>query len=234
MYKDKTICVIIPAYNEELLITRTITTIPEFVDYIVVVDDGSKDKTVEKVKKCQKKDKRVQLFQHEKNMGAGSCAVTAYKKGYETGADIVVLMDGDAQMNPDDLDRIIDPVADGEAEYSKGNRFVIPIWKYFGNIVLSWLTRLLTGYKINDCQGNYAAIDRETLKKLNVDNLYHDYGFVNDILYKLSRLGARVKDVTTTPIYGIGEVTGITLKKQVPRISWLFIRMFWRKINGRS
>jgi len=133
-------------------------------------------------------------------------------------------------MDPDDLDRILDPVVEGKAEYSKGNRFIIPIWKYLGNIFLSFLTRLLTGYKISDCQGNYSAIDRQTLMRINLDKIFHDYGFPNDLLFKLSRIKARVQDVPTTPIYGIGEVTGIKLKKVVPRISWLFMRLFFKKV----
>jgi len=234
-YREKTIAVVIPAYNEEKLIRRTINTLPDFVDRVIVVDDCSTDRTNDIVRYMALDYPKgyIDLIEHTRNRGPGAAAKTGYIEAIKKGCDIICLMDGDAQMDPNDLDRIIDPVIDGDADYSKGNRFVIPIWKYFGNVILSWMTRVLTGYKISDCQGNYSAISLRALKNIGIRDIYDDYGFPNDILCRLSEHGFRVKDVNTNPIYGIGEVTGIKLHRVIPRISLLFARLFYRKLTGR-
>lgn len=234
MYRKKSIAVVVPAYNESKLIRRTIETVPDFVDKIIVVDDCSTDSTNRIIENCMYDNDKLKLITHARNMGPGAAAKTGYRYALDKGFDVICLMDGDAQMDPADLNRIIDPVINGEADYSKGNRFVIPIWKYFGNVVLSFMTRVLTGYKISDCQGNYSAMSKDAMGSIGIDDVYDGYGFPNDILCRLSMAGRQVQDVNTNPIYGIGEVTGITLREVVPRISWLFARLFYRKMVRRT
>lgn len=227
MYKNKTVAVVIPAYNEESLIVKTITTIPDFVDKIIVVDDCSEDSTFEKISLI--KNDKINLLYHLINRGVGATISTGYKEALRLKFDITVVMAGDNQMNPSDLTRIIDPIIDGN-DYSKGNRFIIPLWKYIGNVVLSFFTRILTGYKISDCQNGYTAINKETLSQIDLDTVYPRYGMPNDFLYKLSKINAKVIDVYTNPVYHIGEKTGIKLKSVLPKISWLFLKLAWQKI----
>jgi glycosyltransferase involved in cell wall biosynthesis len=152
VYKEKTIAVVVPAYNEEKLVARTLETIPEMVDRIIVVDDASRDRTVEIVKETARKDSRVCLMEHGVNQGVGGAIVTGYKQSRDMDVDITVVMAGDAQMDPKDLDHIVDPIAEGEADYTKGNRLfygdawhMIPHYRYLGNSFLSLLTKIASG-----------------------------------------------------------------------------------------
>jgi glycosyltransferase involved in cell wall biosynthesis len=153
MYKDQKICVVVPAYNEETQIIRTVSTMPEFVDHIVVVDDCSKDRTCEVLKELQKTYKTLVLINHDVNQGVGGAIATGYKWAKEHKIDVTVVMAGDAQMSPDDLPAILDPVVNNEVDYSKGNRLFtgeaykkIPKVRYFGNSMLSLLTKIASGY----------------------------------------------------------------------------------------
>jgi len=238
MFKRKKICVVIPAYNEEKLIGRVIKTMPRFVDLIIIVDDKSKDKTIIAAKDAAKKYKRkLDVVVHEKNQGVGAAIVTGYKHSVERKMDVVAVMAGDAQMNPDELKDIIAPIVLNEADYVKGNRLIhgqawrmIPKVRYLGNSVLSLLTKITSGYwHVADSQTGYTAISQAMIKKIELDNLYKRYGFPNDILIHLNIHYARVKEIPIKPIYHVGEKSGIRLWKVIPTISWLLTRrFFWR------
>ncbi len=238
MYKNKKIGVVVPAYNEEKLISEVIKTIPDFVDKIIVVDDVSKDHTVEKVSQCQEElgDKLI-LIKHEKNQGVGVALVTGYKKAIDLGMDVTAVMDGDAQMDPEELHKIVAPVVENRADYIKGNRLftgkaweVIPRHRYLGNAVLSLLTKIASGYwHVADSQAGYTAISLKALKTLRLDDLYHGYGYPNHLLVKLNVGNCRVRNIPVRPIYDIGEKSGIKLYKLIPRLSWLLFKSFlWR------
>jgi glycosyltransferase involved in cell wall biosynthesis len=238
MYKDKMICVIVPAFNEEKFIGRVIETMPNCVDKIVVVDDRSTDDTTELVRQyCKKLVNRVVLIQHEKNEGVGGAIVTGYKWARDNEMDITAVMAGDAQMDPEELESIIKPVAEGDVDYSKGNRLFtgkawkkIPRYRYLGNAVLSLLTKIASGYwHVADSQSGYTAICLDALKTLQLDRLYKKYGFPNHILVMLNVFNYKVKDVTVEPIYNQGAKSGIRLRKVIPILSWLLIKcFFWR------
>ncbi len=237
MYRDKTIAVVIPAYNEEKLIGRVLKSIPNFVDHIVVVDDESRDRTGEVVKEHQKEDSRIIYLRHQKNEGVGGAIATGYKWARSNNVEISVVMAGDAQMDPKDLPKLIDPVVNGEADYSKGNRLftgrawrVIPKSRYLGNAVLSFLTKIASGYwHIADSQSGYGAVTLEVLKTIDLDNLYKRYGMPNDFLTKLNVYQFRVRDVPINPIYGIGERSKMKIYKVVFTLSFLLIKLFfWR------
>ena len=114
MYSEKTICVVVPAYNEETQIGKVILTMPDFVDYIVIIDDKSKDETIKVVEEFQVKNKKVVLLKHEKNQGVGGAIATGYKWARDNSIDVAVVMAGDAQMDPEDLPALLDPVVSGE------------------------------------------------------------------------------------------------------------------------
>jgi glycosyltransferase involved in cell wall biosynthesis len=237
MYRDKTIAVIIPAYNEEKLIGKVLESMPGFVDHIVVVDDTSCDRTGEVVKSHQREEERITYIQHTKNQGVGGAIVTGYKWARDNGIDISVVMAGDAQMDPKDLPRLLDPVVDGRTDYSKGNRLftgqawrVIPKIRYLGNAVLSFLTKIASGYwHVADSQSGYGAVALEVLRTIDLDTIYKRYGMPNDFLVRLNVYHFRVRDVSVNPIYGLGERSGIKLYKIVFTLPALLLKLFlWR------
>ena len=238
MYLEKTIGVVVPAYNESKLIAHTLTTIPSLVDTIIVVDDKSNDTTAEIIKEIAGGDRRVILIQHEVNQGVGGAIATGYKKAVELEIDVTVIMAGDGQMDPNDLTNILDPVANGDADYTKGNRLfqgdawnMIPHYRYFGNSFLSLLTKIASGYwHIADSQTGYTAVSLKVLKKLHLDTIYKRYGMPNDMLIKLNQYDFRVRDIHVRPVYNIGEKSEIKLFKVIPKISWLLIKGFWKRL----
>ncbi|OGP56748.1 MAG: ribonuclease BN [Deltaproteobacteria bacterium RBG_13_49_15] len=238
MYKNKSICAVIPAYNEETQIGQVIKTMPGYVDQIVIVDDNSRDETVRVVERCIKENKRITLIKHEVNQGVGGSISSGYKWARDNNMDVTVVMAGDGQMDPRDLENIIEPVAAGNADYSKGNRLffgdawqMIPHYRYLGNSFLSLLTKIASGYwHIADSQSGYTAISIISLKRLEIDKIYRYYGMPNDMLIKLNQYDFRVKDVHIRPVYNIGEKSGIRLAKVIPRISWLLFKGFWRRL----
>jgi glycosyltransferase involved in cell wall biosynthesis len=238
MYLEKKVGVVVPAYNEEKLIGRTLSSIPEFVDHIIVVNDRSIDRTSEVVKQIADNDKRITLAEHEVNQGVGGAIITGYKIARDLEIDVTVVMAGDAQMDPRDLPQIIEPVANGSAAYSKGNRLfygdawtMIPHYRYLGNSFLSLMTKIASGYwHIADSQSGYTAISLLGLQRLDLDGIYKRYGMPNDILIKLNQYDFGVKDVHIRPVYNVGEKSGIRLAKVIPRISWILFKGFWRRL----
>jgi glycosyltransferase involved in cell wall biosynthesis len=234
MYEGKTVAVVVPAYNEEALIGSTVAGIPDFVDRIIVVDDASSDATAER---AATGGERVEVLAHERNEGVGAAIVTGYKRAIAEEIDVTCVMAADGQMDPDDLETLVRAVAAGEVDYAKANRLftgqawnLIPRTRYFGNAALSFLTKIASGYwHVADSQSGYTAANLETLKLLDLDNIYRRYGFPNDILVHLNVWNRRVRDYPSRPIYGVGERSGIRLRKVVPRISWLLLKgFFWR------
>ncbi len=237
MYRDQTIAVIVPAYNEEKLIGKVLKTIPSFIDRIVVVDDASRDRTGEVVRACQGDDSRIVYLRHPKNEGVGGAIITGYKWALENEVSISVVMAGDAQMDPKDLPRLLDPLVVGEADYTKGNRLftgrawsIIPKTRYLGNAVLSFLTKIASGYwHVADSQSGYGAVTLDVLKTIDLDSVYKRYGMPNDWLVKLNVYHFRVRDVSVNPVYGIGERSGIKIYKVIFTISFLLAKLFlWR------
>jgi glycosyltransferase involved in cell wall biosynthesis len=236
--KGKIIGVVVPAYNEELLIARTIDTMPAFVDKIVVVDDASQDATIARVQeRASQEPDRVILIQHETNQGVGGAIATGYKWCRDHEIDVAVVMAGDAQMDPADLPTLLDPVVADELDYAKGNRLftgeawrLIPRHRYLGNAFLSLLTKIASGYwHVTDSQAGYTAISTEALRLLPLERLYPRYGYPNHLLVMLNVFGLRVRDVPVRPVYNVGERSGIRLWKVIPTLSWLLFKCFlWR------
>jgi glycosyltransferase involved in cell wall biosynthesis len=235
MLEGKSLAVVVPAYDEEALVATTIRGIPDFVDRIIVVDDASRDGTASAARAAG--DSRVDVVTHERNAGVGAAIVTGYRRAVADGADVVCVMAADNQMDPKDLEGIALPVVRGEVDYAKANRLVsgqawevIPRSRYLGNAMLSFLTKIASGYwHIADSQSGYTAASREILDQLDLERVYPRYGFPNDMLVHLNVWNARVRDVTARPVYNVGETSGIKIRKVVPRISWLLVKgFFWR------
>ena len=151
--------------------------------------------------------------------------------------DATAVMAGDNQMDPDELEGLSLPIVRGELDYAKANRLftgsawkLIPRNRYIGNAILSLLTKVASGYwHIADSQAGYTVISLRILQLLDLDRIYTSYGFPNDMLVHLNVWNARVRDFQSRPIYGVGERSGIRIRRVVPRISWLLWKgFFWR------
>ncbi len=238
MYKNKSVYVVVPAHNESTQIATVIDTMPTLVDRIVVVDDKSNDNTVEIVEGYAGEGRRTVLIRHAENQGVGGAIATGYEYAREEGVDVTVVMAGDGQMDPDDLENIIDPVATGAADYTKGNRLfygdawdMIPHHRYLGNSFLSLLTKIASGYwHIADSQSGYTAISNLALNRINLAKIYKRYGMPNDILIKLNEYDFVVRDIHIRPVYNIGEKSGIRLPTVIPTLLWLLFKGFWRRM----
>ena len=235
MVEGKRVAVVVPAYKEEHLVAETLAGIPDFVDRIYVVDDASPDGTAARARDAA--DARTEVIVHEKNGGVGAAIVTGYERARDEAIDVTCVMAADNQMDPAELMSLVQPVARGEVDYAKANRLftgeawkIIPRNRYLGNAVLSLLTKIASGYwHVADSQAGYTALGLDALRRLDLDRIYRRYGFPNDMLVHLNVINARVRDIPSRPIYGVGERSGIRLRKVVPRISWLLLKgFFWR------
>jgi glycosyltransferase involved in cell wall biosynthesis len=237
MLDGKRVAVVVPAYNEAVLLPQTLAGIPALVDRVIVVDDASTDDTGARAHAAAAADPRVVLVSHERNRGVGAAIVSGYRRAIEERVDVICVMAADNQMDPAELPSLVEPVARGEVDYAKANRLftgqaweLIPHKRYLGNAVLSLLTKIASGYwHVADSQAGYTAIALPMLESLDLDRVYPRYGFPNDLLVHLNVWNARVRDVPSRPIYNVGETSGIRLHHVVPRISWLLLKaFFWR------
>lgn len=237
MFEGSSIAVVVPCFKEETQIRVVIETMPSFVDRIIVVDDRSPDGTADVVRDCMKSHPNVELLVHEENRGVGAGIATGYKRALELDMDVAVVMAGDAQMPPGELADILRPVTSGDADYSKANRLVtqdawstIPRKRFLGNAMLSLLTKIASGYyQVADSQTGYTAITASMLRRLDLDAMYPRYGYPNDMLVRLNVLRARVVDVASVPVYDVGEVSGLKIRRVLFTMSWLLLKRFaWR------
>ena len=235
MYRDLRVAVVVPAYREERLIGKTVTMMPDTVDHVIVVDDASPDGTAAAVQAVI--DDRVELITLPENQGVGGAILTGHLRALELGADVAVVMAGDAQMDPAYLPTLLDPIADGDAQYTKANRFFgpgsfagMPRHRIFGNIVLSFMTKAASGYwNLFDPQNGYTAIHRSALERLPFDRIARRYEFENDMLIQLNILRVPARDVPIPAVYG-DEISGMRLSAVAPRIVGQLWRGFWQRM----
>lgn len=240
MFEGKTVAVVVPSYNEQTQIAKVLQTMPAFVDCVLVVDDTSTDGTAEIVRQWITREglmPRTVLISHQVNAGVGAAIVTGYREAITRGIDVTAVMAGDGQMDPDELESIVAPVARGQADYTKGNRLfyrgaweTIPRHRFLGNAFLSMLTKIASGYwHVADSQTGYTAISLEALRTIDLDNVYPRYGYPNDMLVRLNVFDFRVADVPIRPVYNVGEQSKMKIWKVVPTMSWMIFKRFcWR------
>jgi glycosyltransferase involved in cell wall biosynthesis len=232
--------VVIPAFNEADKIQATLASVPPFVDYVLVVDDGSKDGTAERARSLvgAASGSHLEVLAHPGNRGVGAALATGYMRAAELGADLIAVMAGDGQMHPADLPALLDPIADGRADYAKGNRLLWPGgWRHFplvrlgGTVVLSALTRVATGYRnLSDAQCGYTVITRSMLLALDARRLYPRYGYPNQLLGRLAEIGARVVDVPVRPVYGETWRSGLRPSRVALPLGRILSTMFARRV----
>ena len=179
---------------------------------------------------------RVVPIRHRENRGAGGAIKTGYLAARADGVDATVTVDADGQMDLSQMTRLLDPLVEDEADYAKGNRLLsreyraaMPRFRFVGNAILSFLTKVASGYwKTMDPQNGYTAISGDALAAIDLENLYEYYGYCNDLLVKLNVRGMRVADVAMPAVYG-DEESSITYSEYVPKVSTMLLRNFlWR------
>ncbi|WP_109851718.1 glycosyltransferase family 2 protein [Aquimarina sp. AU58] len=290
MLNNKTIGVVIPCYNEATQITMVLDSMPDFVDRIIIVDDVSKDQTVEVVIKYLKNntsalkltsnlqkeivptiynradievhqknieelkrfppieilnknpdEEKIIVIKHLKNGGVGAAVATGYKWCKDHDIDCAVVMNGDGQMDPNELESICNPVVKEEIDYVKGNRLIhksawviIPRVRFLGNSVLSILTKIVSGYwGISDTQSGYTAMSNHALNSIPLYNIYKRYGMPNDVLVKLNIAFCTIREVKIKPVYGVGEQSKLNVIKVSFPILFLLIRCFFKRLHTK-
>jgi glycosyltransferase involved in cell wall biosynthesis len=241
MYRDKRVALVIPAYNEAKLIKPTLERVPAVIDRVFVIDDRSPDNQAEVIERCAEADSRICLLRHEVNQGPGGSIITGYRKSAEEGYDITVVVGGDNQMGLDEVESFLNPIIDGEVDYTKGNRFVLskfedtlskmPRIRFWGNWMITALTKIASGYyKTMDVVDGYTAISKRAIDTINWNHAWKRYGYPMDFLIRLNAYGFKIRDIPRTAIYLPGErQSQIKSFDYAMRVSPMLVRsFFWR------
>ena len=246
MIKNKKIAVVIPSYRVKNFLREVVLSLPEFIDFVIVVDDKCPEESYKEVENLDK----VFIIHHEINQGVGGAVVSGYKKAIELNADIVVKIDGDGQMDSNYILPLITLLLENKADYTKGNRFrdfkalkSMPKIRLFGNSVLSFLIKMASGYwSMMDPTNGFTAITKETLLDLDLDKLSKRYFFESDMLINLNIENKVVRDISIPAKYG-DEESNLDIKKVVikfpPKIikglsKRLFLKYFIYNFNMAS
>ncbi len=211
MWSGLQIAVVIPAFEPGLLLDPVLASLPPWVDCVVLVDDGSSRPLSPMAENVS-----LTVVRHEVNRGVGAAIITGYRTAQAIGADVAVVVGADGQMDPDDMERLLAPIASEVADYVKGDRLshpdcphVMPGLRLRGNLVLTFLTRLAGGLRgLMDAQCGYTALRLDALGRLPLGWLYPRYGFPNDVLLAASGAGLRIAQVVVRPVYR-GEPSGL-------------------------
>ena len=243
MYRDKRISLVIPAYNEEKLIRPTLENLPELIDKVYVVDDRSPDNQNNVILDCAKTDSRIELIKHEINQGPGGAIITGYLKSSRDGYDITVVVGGDYQMPLGEVANFLDPIIDGQVDYTKGNRFLLsrladtlgkmPRLRLFGNWIITALTKIASGYyKIMDVVDGYTAISKRAIDAIDWSKAWKGYGYPMDFLIRLNAHSFKVTDIPRTAIYLKDErQSQIKGLRYALRVSPMLLRGFVWRLN---
>lgn len=233
---DWRIAVVIPSYRVKDHILGVIEAIGDQCSAVYVVDDGCPDGSGRHVE-AHGRDPRVRVLYHDRNRGVGAAVVTGYRAALEDGATVIVKIDGDGQMDPGDLPKVVAPIVDGTADYAKGNRFYhldllhrMPAMRIAGNAALSFITKFSSGYwDIFDPTNGYTAIHEAVARQLPLGRIATGYFFESDMLHHLGLLGAVVRDVPLDARYG-DERSGISLPRAAVRFSLKHARNAARRL----
>lgn len=220
------VAVVIPCFRCKEQLPRVLQRLGPEVHRVYVVDDACPDGTGDWVS-AEVRDPRVTLLRHAQNQGVGGAVVTGYKAALADGADIIVKVDGDGQMDPQLIPRFVAPIAQGRADYAKGNRFFtldslrhMPRMRLLGNTGLSFIAKLSTGYwSLFDVTNGYTAVHARVLPYLELDKVSRRYFFETDMLFRLGTLRAAVVDVPMDAVYA-DEQSNLKILKVLPEFAW--------------
>lgn len=236
MNQSDPIAVVIPCYKVTRHILGVIGGIGPEVGRIYVVDDKCPDNSGDFVS-ANCRDPRVKVLRHEQNQGVGGAVMTGYRAAIEDGATVIVKVDGDGQMDARLIPAFVAPILEGEADYTKGNRFfnlerigAMPPMRLFGNAMLSLLTKLSSGYwDLFDPTNGYTAIHADAARFLPFDKISKRYFFETDMLFRLNTLGAVVADVPMDAVYG-DEVSNLKISRIVTEFAAKHVRNFFKRL----
>jgi len=237
-YQDNKIAVVIPAYRVKNKISQVLNSIQDFVSYVIVVDDCCPEESGTFIESQEYNSiQNLEVIFHEKNKGVGGAVVTGYKRALELGCDVVVKVDGDGQMNLDYLPKLIAPILSGEADYTKGNRFVdfkmlrkMPKIRLIGNSVLSFVLKAVSGFwNIMDPTNGYTAISGAALNNINLEKLSERYFFESDMLINLNFQRCIVKDVPIPALYD-DEESSLSITRTLFQFPFYLIKGFSKRI----
>ena len=241
------VAAVIPAYRAAGSIGAVLAAIGPSVDHVYVVDDGCPEASGAAADRCR--DERLTVLRKPTNGGVGSAMKLGYAAALAGGAEIVVKLDADGQMNPVFIPRLLAPILAGQADYAKGNRFALrhrvpagtggatdrpmPRVRRLGNNLLSFLHKGVTGYwNIVDPTNGYTAIHRRALESIALDEVADCYFFETDMLFQLNLAGAVVEDVPLPARYA-GEISSLRLRGVLGRFPALALRRVLRRILVR-
>jgi len=231
------IAAIVPCYRVEREIQSVLEKVPGYIKHIIVVDDASPDSTSDLVTAAAQADERILLIRHESNQGVGGAMVTGYRKALELGAQIVLKIDGDGQMDMDRLPELFQPLAEGRADYTKGNRFrdfkslqTMPLIRRVGNMGLAFLSKAATGYwNLFDPTNGFTAIRSEALAQLSLQQIDRTYYFETSMLAHLYLIGAVVRDVPMPARYQ-GEASNLSIHRVLFEFPFKLIATLVRRL----
>ena len=236
IYRDQRVCIVVPCYNVAAHIAEVLSAMPDFVDHVIAVNDGSRDDTAKRLERPT--DPRVVVLQHDRNRGVGAAMRTGFARGVETGSDILVKVDGDGQMDLADLPRLLDALVDDpRCGYAKGNRLAdqralseMPRLRVLGNFALTFLTKLASGYwYVVDPQNGYVAIRRTIWERIDPNRISDGYFFENDLLVGLNILDVVVRDIPMPARYGI-ERSYLRVRRILFPFAFLLLRRTFYRV----
>ena len=236
MFKDTKIGVVIPCYRVKEKVLSVVDAIPAWVDVIYCVDDGCPENSISVIEN-RKRSPSIHILRHSKNRGVGAATITGFSAAVENKCDILVKVDGDGQMNPQDIERFIRPIIEGVADYTKGNRFYQPAQlqkmpgiRLFGNCWLSLIAKLVSGYWKNiDPTNGFICIHASVFQRLQIVKIAPRYFFENDMLYQLALVRAVVKDIPIAVQYA-DEKSSLNISAVIFTFPSLFLKRFVKRI----
>jgi glycosyltransferase involved in cell wall biosynthesis len=235
-YSLSSVAVVIPAYNVANQIASVLSSIPKEIKHIIVVDDACPEGSGDNVEKQFKS--KVKVIRHSHNQGVGGAMISGYRHLLaETDAQVIVKLDGDGQMDPADIHKLIQPIVLGYADYTKGNRFdsiedleQMPKLRILGNAVLSFFSKVSSGYwNVTDPTNGFTAIRRETLEKISLEKIRKSFFFESDMLFRLALSRAVVEDVALPARYG-GEKSNLKIRKVLAEFPKRYLANFGKRI----
>lgn len=236
-YSDYRTAVVIPAFRVERDIKDVLCGIPPYITHIIVVDDASPDSSADLVTAAAQTDKRIHLIRHDRNQGVGGAMKSGFRVAIELGAQIVIKLDGDGQMDPVHIPTLLTPLIEGVADYTKGNRFrdfeslrQMPLVRRIGNLGLSFLTKAATGYwNIFDPTNGYFAIRADVLTQLPLERIDNSYFFETSMLSHLYLLDAFVMDVTIPARYR-NETSSLSIRRVLFEFPFKLTQTLFRRL----
>ncbi|HET7436493.1 MAG TPA: glycosyltransferase family 2 protein [Thermoanaerobaculia bacterium] len=231
------IAAVVPAYNVASVLGDVLRQMPVLFTSIIIVDDASLDDTAAVAERYARIDPRILVVHHEKNRGVGGAMVTGFRKALESGADIVVKIDGDGQMPLWLVPELVQPLIDGTADYTKGNRFrdfqairKMPPLRRVGNVALSFLSKAATGYwNVFDPTNGFLAIRADVLSQIPLHKVDETYFFETSMLAHLYILGAVVKEIPMPARYA-GEPSSLSIPRVLRQFPLRLLAVLLRRI----